>query len=240
MKGFASKFYSVQYTDGSLYLNGWAAMRAMPIWLLLIGGALLLLVGCATKPLPVASRDLPATAVKVTGSVRWRVDSSTPYQDLQPGTRLPAGSIVETGPENSGVDIALGNTHKPPHSLKPTSRAHDNWIRLYQGSRLTLNRLALTPAPTTTSVALNVRLQLSAGRALCAVVRPTEGSNSYEIDFAKGVARVRGAVFEVGTEGVVKVLVGRVSVRWPGSGEEQVVVGLQAFDTRTGVLAVYQ
>ncbi len=223
-------------------------MRTAPIQVLLTGAALLVLLGCATEPPPVTSIDLPATAVRVKGWARWKGDSTSPWQALRPGTRLPAGSVIETCFNDSGVDIALGNKHKPPDHITLRSsneppgvrlggpRRRGDYIHLYEGSCLTLNRLGRKPCLGGAPVAVDVRLRLSAGRALCAVARPAEGSNSYEIDFVTGVARARGTLFEVTTEGIVKVLVGSVLVTWPGSPGQQIVMGFQSFDIRTGVL----
>jgi hypothetical protein len=225
-----------------------AFMRAARIESILAWVALLLLAGCATEPSLVTSGDLSAIAVRVKGCAHWKGSSSSPWQALLPGTRLPAGSAIETGSNESGVDIALGNTHKPPDHITLHSsseppgvrvggpRRRDNYIHLYEGSCLTLNRLVQEPHLDGAPVALDVRLRLSAGRALCAVTRPTEGSNSYEIDFVKGVASARGTLFEVTTEGIVKVLEGSVLVTWPGSPGRQIVMGFQMFDIRTGVL----
>jgi hypothetical protein len=89
---------------------GSLAMRAAPIESLLAWVALLPVAGCATEPSPVTSGDLSAIAVRVKGCAQWKGDSSSPWQSLLPGTRLPAGSVIETGSNESGVDIALGNT----------------------------------------------------------------------------------------------------------------------------------
>ena len=68
------------------------------------------------------------------------------------------------------------------------------------------------------------------------VPKLVEGSR-YEIKFPAGVARIRGTVYDVSAEGLIKVRSGSVSVTYLGSQEPQIVMGNQQFDVRTRVLA---
>ena len=112
-----------------------------------------------------------------------------------------------------------------------------NMIRLWEHSSLRLDQLAVKRSEGDGPLATQVRLDLSAGHVTGWVSRLAEGSN-YVIQFGSSAARILGTVFDISAEGVVKVLVGKVEVTYPGSGspKTQWVLGLQSFDVRTGVL----
>ncbi len=64
-------------------------------------------------------------------------------------------------------------------------------------------------------------------------------ASKYEVKIPNGVAGIRGTVFDISAEGVVKVLSGSVVLAYTGpngSPQTQVIMGLQMFDARTGVL----
>jgi hypothetical protein len=132
--------------------------------------------------------------------------------------------------------VALERWHRPSEIL--TYRVpRDNMIRLWENSLVRFDRLARRRSGAGTRVGEEVRLNLRAGHMFGAVPKLAEAS-SYEIEFGPCVGRVLGTVYDVAVEGVVKVLVGSVSVTWPGSPTPQVVLSLQEFDARTGVLRV--
>jgi hypothetical protein len=174
---------------------------------------------------------------------RWKSDADQPWQEVKAGTRLPPGAVLETAME-SRADIWLGRSQKRIRSairMHPSGRIvghetlYDNMIRLWEGSRVRFDRLALGRSESGTRPAEDVRLDLSAGHVFGSVPKLAEGSR-YEIKFPDGVARVLGTVYDVSVEGLIKVRVGSVSVTYLGSQKPQIVMSNQQFDVRTGVL----
>ncbi len=112
-------------------------------------------------------------------------------------------------------------------------------IRVWESSLVRFDRLALAATEDGTRRAEAVRIELSAGHIFGIVPKLAEGSR-YEVKFLAGVAQVCGTVYDVSAEGLIKVLIGRVSVTYPGSQKPQLVGGLQQFDVRTGLLYPFQ
>jgi hypothetical protein len=149
----------------------------------------------------------------------------------------------------SRVDVQMSNSaslmhHNDPGRAEPRSspsnlinplKPRENMIRLRENSRVRFDRLTRRPAAAGKGAAEAVRLQLFAGRIFGAVPKLAEGS-SYEIQFGPCIARIRGTEYEVAAEGVVKVLVGSMVVTWSDPPRSQIIMGLQEFDVRTGVL----
>jgi hypothetical protein len=217
--------------------------RAATIGLLLAGAALLLLAGCATESPPTEAVVLPARVFRLKGLARWRSDAEQPWQEVKEGMRLAPGAVIETGVD-SRADICFGRSPKRIRMVlyqHPSGRSHghatlyDNMIRLWENSRVRFDRLELGRAEGGTRCAWEVRVELSAGHIFGIVPKLAERSR-YEIKFPAGVARVVGTVYDVSVDGVIKVLTGCVSVTYPGYQKPQIVLGLQQFDVRTGVL----
>ena len=68
-----------------------------------------------------------------------------------------------------------------------------------------------------------------------AVPKLAEGSQ-YEVTFPAGAAAITDTVYDISAEGLIKVMVGRVSVAYGGDHKTQIVLGEQMFDVRTGIL----
>jgi len=192
---------------------------------LLASAALLLLAGCSTESRPDGNQPMPARVLRIKGSARWAKAEGLPWQVLKRGDILTDGAVIETGMDESRVDIRLGEPAGP----------HNNMVRLWENSWLRIDRLALKRRKPWALAAEEVHFHLSAGHMFGAVPKLSEDS-SYVIEFGSCVARIQGTVYAASADGVVKVLVGSVSVTWPGSPKPQVVMGEQQFDARTGVL----
>jgi hypothetical protein len=71
------------------------------------------------------------------------------------------------------------------------------------------------------------------------MTKKTSAASKYEIKIPNGVAGIRGCVWDVSAEGVIKVFEGSVVLAYvgpDGTVVTQVVMGNQEFDARTGVL----
>jgi len=64
-------------------------------------------------------------------------------------------------------------------------------------------------------------------------------ASRYEVKIPNGVAGIRGTVYDISVEGIIKCLVGSIYLRYmdaAGKEASQVIMGDQMFDIRTGVL----
>jgi hypothetical protein len=82
-----------------------------------------------------------------------------------------------------------------------------------------------------------VQFDLRAGHIFL-LLRGVAGDSPHEIKYPNGVIRIGNGVYDLSAVGMVKVVHGRALVTWPGSPTPQVVLSYQAFDTRTGTLAI--
>jgi hypothetical protein len=71
------------------------------------------------------------------------------------------------------------------------------------------------------------------------VVKKMSAASKYEVKIPSGVAGIRGTVYDISAEGVVRVSSGSVVLAYVGPDGvvvTQVIMGGQQFDARTGVL----
>jgi hypothetical protein len=183
-----------------------------------------------------------AKVTRIKGSARYKIGSSG-WQPLKRGDVLRAGALIEAGGNDSYVDLVLGERGAPP-VLRPAAgdllayhpSAEQNTIRVWQNSRLGIDKL--TVMETGADVVTETQLDLQAGHIL-ANVRKMSAASKYEVKIPNGVASVRGSTVDISAEGLVRVLVGSVFLRYTDSGGKdhtQVIMSLQEFDARTGVL----
>ena len=216
-------------------------MRAAQLAFLVSYAGLYLLGGCATECQRGETTGLPVRVFRTKGDARWRSAADQPWQEVKVGTMLPPGAVIETA--NQGwIDVCLG---KAPKRIRSVLRQHgsgrvighetlyDDMIRLYPGTRIRLDRLALGRSETGVPPARDVAVDLSAGEMSGLVPRLAEGSR-YEIQFPAGVVRVRGSTFHLSVDGLIRVIEGSVSVTYGGSVTPQLVMSNQQFDVRTG------
>lgn len=185
--------------------------------------------------------QLSAKVVRIKGSARYKTANGA-WQTLKRGDQLNAGTIVETGVD-SRVDLVLGGEGAPPTArpvigemltYQPT--AEQNMVRIWENSRLGIDKLTLTE--TGADMVTETQLDLQAGH-IFGSVKKMSAASKYEVKIPNGVAGIRGTVYDISVEGLVKVLVGSVYLAYvdsQGNAKTQVVMGLQQFDVRTGVL----
>ena len=182
-----------------------------------------------------------AKVVRLKGSARYKVGTG-PWQTLKTGDLLKQGTVIETGMNDSRVDIVLGEGS--PSAAKPIMgevltyhpAAEQNLVRIWENSRLSIDKL--TKTQTGADEVTDTKLDLQAGH-IFGSVKKLSAASTYEVKIPNGVAGIRGTIYDISVEGVVKVLVGSVYLAYinsQGKATTQVIMGEQQFDMRTGVL----
>jgi hypothetical protein len=181
-----------------------------------------------------------AKVVRIKGSARYKVGSGA-WQTLKRGELLSPGTIIETGVD-SRVDLMLGEGTPPVarpvvgEMLTYQPSAEQNMVRIWENSRLGIDKLTRTE--TGADVVTETQLDLQAGH-IFGSVKKMSAASKYEVKIPSGVAGIRGTVYDISVEGLIKVLVGSIYLAYvdaSGNAKTQVIMGLQEFDVRTGVL----
>ena len=97
----------------------------------------------------------------------------------------------------------------------------------------------LTSMHTGADVVTETMLDLKAGR-ITGSVKKMSTASKYEIKLPNGVAGIKGTIYECYAEGVIKVREGSIVVAYPGpngANVTQVIMSMQMFDIRTGILS---
>jgi hypothetical protein len=184
--------------------------------------------------------QVSAKVIRVKGSARYKVGSGA-WQTIKKGDRFSAGTIIETG-VGSQVDFALGEGGAPTQRpisgemLTYAPSAEQNMVRVWENSRLGIDKLTTTE--TGADVVTDTKLDLQAGH-IFGTVKKMSAASTYEVKIPNGVAGIRGTVYDISVEGIIKVLVGSVYLAYvdsSGNSKTQVVMGEQMFNMRTGVL----
>jgi hypothetical protein len=184
--------------------------------------------------------EVTAKVVRIKNSARYKTGNGA-WQTLKRGDVLHAGTIIETGVD-SRVDLVLGEATAPSArpvvgemlTYQPT--AEQNMVRIWDNSRLALDKL--TQTETGADVVTDTKLDLQAGH-IFGSVKKMSAASTYEVKIPNGVAGIRGTVYDISVEGIIKVLVGSVYLAYvdsQGNSKTQVVMGEQMFNMRTGVL----
>jgi hypothetical protein len=211
-------------------------MRNLVNGLVVCGVALAMVSSLAAETV----EQLSAKVVRIKGSARYKTASGA-WQTLKTGDQLGAGTIVETGVD-SRVDLMLGEGTPPTarpvigEMLTYAPTAEQNMVRIWENSRLAIDKLTLTE--TGADTVTETQLDLQAGH-IFGSVKKMSAASKYEVKIPSGVAGIRGTIYDISVEGVVKVLVGSIYLAYvdsQGNAKTQVIMGQQQFDVRTGVL----
>ncbi|MCX6890159.1 MAG: FecR domain-containing protein [Verrucomicrobiota bacterium] len=181
-----------------------------------------------------------AKVERIKGSARYKIGSGA-WQTLKRGDRLKEGTVIETGAD-SRVDLVMGTSETPAprpivgevQTYQPT--AEQNMVRIWENSRLAIDKFVSTT--TGADVVTDTKLDLQAGHIFGSVKKMTAASK-YEVKIPSGVAAIRGTVYDMSVEGVIKVLRGSIYLSFidaAGNSKTQSVMSQQQFDVRTGVL----
>ncbi len=192
-----------------------------------------------------------ATVIRMKGPARYTTGNNT-WQALKKGMVLKPGSIVQTSTEKgSFVDLVLSEVgaavptpaiYQPNIPSSYTSSqayqpsAEQNVVRLWENSALGIDKLSTMQ--TGADNVSDTQLDLKVGR-VSGNVKKMSSASKYEIKLPNGVAGIRGTLYDVTAEGVVRVFVGSVVLAWvdaKGNVVTQVVSGGQQYDARTGEL----
>ena len=200
------------------------------VWLirpLLICAALLSAAGCATQ-VPVGNDGvLSAKVVRLKGEARYKTGNMA-WQGLKAGDLVKPGTIIETAGK-SRVDLVLGAGRLSCHS-----NAEQNTVRVWENSRLGIDKLTVMKAGA--DVVTETQLDLQAGH-IFGKVRKMSAASRCEVKIPNAVASIRGTIYDISVEGLIKVRVGSVFLNYTdpnGKEQKQVIMGSQVLDPRTG------
>ena len=182
-----------------------------------------------------------AKVVRMKGGARYKMGNGE-WQPLKVGTVLRSGMVVQTA-AGSQVDLVLGAVATPARGGAPSEMmsysptTDQNMVRIWENTLLSVDKL--TANQTGADVVTETQLDLKAGR-ITGTVKKMSAASKYEVKIPNGVAGIRGTVYDITAEGVVRVLSGSMVLAYVGPNGgvvTQVVNGLQQFDARTGVLS---
>jgi len=188
------------------------------------------------------TKEVGAKVVRIKGGVRYKVGNND-WQPLKLGDVVKAGTVIQTAAK-AHVDFGLGEISTPANRpVSPSEgisyqpNADQDIVRMWENTLLSVEKL--TSTQTGADEVTETQLDLKAGHIFGMVKKMSAGSK-YEVKIPNGVAGIRGTVYDISAEGVVKVLSGSAVLAYVGPGGSvvtQVIMGQQAFDARTGTLS---
>jgi hypothetical protein len=188
------------------------------------------------------SDESPAKVVRLKGDARYSTGNNV-WQPLKVGDIVRPGTLIQTA-SNSRLDLALGSgapgvaqSGAPSTMLSYRPSSEQNMIRIWENTLLSVDKM--TETHTGADVVTETQLDLKAGR-ITGTVKKMSAASKYEVKIPNGVAGIRGTVYDISADGVIKILSGSGVMAYPGpdgSPATQVIMGMQQFDVRTGVLS---
>ncbi len=181
-----------------------------------------------------------AKVVRLTGAARYATGSNA-GKLLKVGDIIKPGSVIQTA-DKSRVDLVLGDGSAPVASPAPGEglsyqpSVEQNLVRMWENTLLGIDKLSVTQ--TGADEVSDTQLDLKAGH-IFGMVKKLSAASKYEVKIPNGVAGIRGTVFDISAEGVVKVLSGSVVLAYvgpDGTVVTQVIMGLQQFDAPSNAL----
>lgn len=190
-----------------------------------------------------------AKVIRLQGDARYKTPSND-WQPLKVGDIIRPGTIIQTAAK-AHVDFVLGvnATSVPlpisnlgPATQSPTAEAsyrpssEQNIVRMWENTLLSIDKLTVTQ--TGADEVSETQLDLKAGH-IFGSVKKMSAASKYEVKIPNGVAGIRGTVYDIYAEGLIKVLSGSVVLAYSGPNGTvltQVIMGQQEFDARTGTL----
>jgi hypothetical protein len=187
--------------------------------------------------------------VRIKGSARYSTGNNV-WLPLKVGASLKPGTIVQTAKSDSYVDLVLSGSEVPttrPVAANGTAGAgagaggmsyqpnsEQNVVRVLEDSAVAIDKLTFTQ--TGADVVSETQLDLQRGKII-GNVKKMSAASKYEVKIPNGVAGIRGTIFYITADGVVKVFVGSVVLAYvgpDGTVVTQVVMGGQQFDAKSG------
>jgi hypothetical protein len=184
-----------------------------------------------------------ARVLKITGAAR-ATSGNQQWRTLHAGDKLPAGTTIQTA-AGSTVDLALdaggGSSPGTRAIARPTSGEVSSYsssterdvVRISENSVMAIDKL--TAMDTGAGEVTETQLDLQRGKIFGRVKKLAPASR-YEVKIPNGVAGIRGTVYEISADGVVKVYVGSIVIAYvapDGTVVTQVISAGQQFDGRT-------
>jgi hypothetical protein len=182
--------------------------------------------------------------VAISGDARYFLAGDSTPHILKAGMTLKQGTVIQTASGTGNyVDLIVNNAQAvSPPSGSPSEVAHyqpkaeQDGIRIFDNSVLSIDKLTLTA--TGADTVTDTELDLKAGSILGTVKKLTPTSK-YEVKIPNGVAGIRGTIYWLSANGILKVLVGPVVIAYVGPDGNvvtQTVNSGQQFDTNTGLI----
>jgi hypothetical protein len=201
------------------------------------GIALAMVSTLAAQP----SEQSSAKVVRMKGDARYKIGTAD-WQPLKVGDVLRSGMVVQTASGSRidlvlGAAVATGGGGPPSEMMSYQPQAEQNMVRIWENTLLGVDKL--TETKTGADVVTETQLDLKAGR-ITGTVKKMSAASKYEVKIPNGVAGIRGTVYDITAEGVIRVLSGSVVLAYVGANGAvvtQVILGMQQFDSRTGVLS---
>ena len=150
------------------------------------------------------ARDGQALVQSVSGEATMLADGSK-WVPLQPGQLLKTGAVVKTGAK-SRADLFLG--------------LNGSMLRLAANTELKFNHLAIEESPL--EPIAQTEMELRSGRVIGNVRKLPMGS-SYVIKTPKGMAKVKGTVYDINADGELIVVSGKVKYTDRTNGREVLI-----------------
>jgi len=194
------------------------------------------------------TREGSATVLRIKGTARYSLGNNV-WQNLSAGQVLQAGTVIQTDRDSgSYVDLALGEGSAPLVTASPLSTTYpskggsihykpltqQNTVRIFENSVLGIDKL--TAMDTGADVVTDTQLDLKSGRII-GNVKKMSAASRYEVKLPTGVAGIRGTVYEMTADGIIRVASGSVVISWvdpQGNVQTRVIMGGQEYNVRTG------
>jgi hypothetical protein len=190
-----------------------------------------------------------AKVVRMKGQARFTTGNGV-WQPLKVGDVVKPGTVIQTAMERgSYVDLVLGegrggvvpnvgSSGSSSSSATPVAnyqaKGQANMVRIWENTALGIDKL--TSMQTGADEVTETQLDLKTGR-ITGSVKKMSASSKYEIKLPNGVAGIRGTLYDITADGVVRVVDGSVVIAYmaaDGSVTTKVVTGGNKFDARTG------
>jgi hypothetical protein len=190
--------------------------------------------------------QLKAKVVRISGHARFTTGNNV-WQPLKVGDTLRAGTVIQTDSQKgSYVDLVLGDASgvivapsSPSVMALPMKnsyapRSEQNVVRVWENSALGIDKL--TTMDTGADNVTETQLDLKAGHIM-GTVKKLSAASKYEVKIPNGVAGIRGSLYELWANGLLKVNVGLGVLAWVGGDgnvNSKEVPGGSQFDPATG------
>lgn len=182
--------------------------------------------------------------VAIHGNAQYYLAGQSTPRPLREGMVIKSGMTIQTASGlGNYVDLVLNNSHaeeapagSPSEIAHYTPKAEQDGIRIKENSVLVIDKLTVTQ--TGAEVVTDTELDLKAGTIL-GTVKKLSPQSKYEVKIPAGVAGIRGTIYEISANGVIKVLSGMVLIAYVGPDGNIITQNINAgqeFDTSTGLV----